>query len=60
MLKGRTAYVKLELEALEKEQKQIDAEAAVLETKLRMVMETGEQNCGSFCATTPHIRPSFW
>lgn len=39
----QSSYVKSELEALEKEQRQIDAEAAVLETKLRMIMEKGEE-----------------
>lgn len=35
-------YVKKELEVVEKEQQHIDAEAALLEQKLRIVMQEGK------------------
>lgn len=37
-----SSYVRKELEALEKEQSQIDTQAAAVETKLRLIMEKGE------------------
>jgi len=36
------SYIQNELEALEREQKQIDEQAAILEKELRRVMESGE------------------
>lgn len=35
-------YIQNELEALEREQKQIDKQAAILEKEIRKVMETGK------------------
>lgn len=37
-------YIQNELEALEREQKQIDKQAAVLEKELRLVMESGNNS----------------
>jgi archaellum component FlaC len=38
-------YIQNELEALEREQKQIDMQAALLEKDLRRVMESGIVHC---------------
>lgn len=42
--KDVVSYIQNELEALEREQKQIDKQAAILEKEIRKVMELGESN----------------
>lgn len=55
-----SSYVTKELQALEKEQQQIDAEAALLEKKLRMVMEdTGERSDRDSLVKDMHDTQSF-
>jgi septal ring factor EnvC (AmiA/AmiB activator) len=43
--KDMVSYIQNELEALEREQKQIDKQAALLEKDLRQVMEAGTFCC---------------
>jgi archaellum component FlaC len=42
-------YIQNELEALEREQKQIDKQAALLEKDLRRVMESGTEHLQEEC-----------
>lgn len=53
-LQDTSQYVLSELAALEAEQKHIDSRAAVVERRLRSLMETGDHKLGTFSSCARH------